>query len=194
MTDLSIFKVTIQDSINSSRNYRPDSIIWHFMSLFRITSGINRIQRASPTLSKQIRRVPGNTGDLANTQGPTKNAIQSSSRTIASHSGVSSSRITSGALNYLRNIGSRTAIRHRNESQTNNESENPNKWILLGLPKDGFKIVEHIDVTTLQNDVGIFREIRKEYEFHRKLKRRFLELYDVHKVHLVKVSFVVSSN
>ena len=183
----------IQNSIDRSRGDRPDSVFWHFRSLFRSKSGINRIQRVSPTLSKQSQQVPGNIGGLANTQGPTENATQSSSRTIASHSGVSSSRITSGALNYSGSIRSRTAIGNVNESRTENESDNPNKWILLGLPKDGFKTVAHIEISTSQNDVDLFHEIRKEYESGRKLRRRFLELHDVHKVHLVKVSFSASS-
>jgi len=191
VTDLSTFEVIIQNAVSSSRNDKPEAIFWSFISLFRSTSGINRIQQVSPSGSEQIQQVPATISSLVNTKGPAENTAQSSSRIETSYPQQSVLQSSIGTSSSSENIKRRTCIRNGNEDQTDDASNAQEKWILIGLPRDRFKAVAHIDIVRSRKDVDIFREIRKEYESYRKLRRRFLELHDVHKVHLVKVSFVL---
>lgn len=61
------------------------------------------------------------------------------------------------------------------------------KWIIIGLPSKKYKTLEHIEVDECGQDLDVFRKMRALYKRHSNSWRHWLELHDVHHIHLVKV-------
>ena len=179
----------IQDAINSIEERSLWSVIWSFVG----TTRISKVRSAAP---EQIRKIAGHTGEHPDREGSdaTRDAEQPISGAEANSSQFSTSQSTSKTVKNPEGVRRRVIASEVQRDGTEDESDAEGKWILIALPKDKFKTVEHVDVIRAQTDVQLFREIRKQYEARRQLRRRFLELHDVNKVHLVKVGFFPPSH
>ena len=157
-------------------------------------TGATSIRKAQSVAPEQIRKIAGHAGELPSREGSdaTRGARQSKSGAEANSSQLSIAQSTTKTVNSQEGVRRRATAREADRARAEDEpdeSDAGKKWILITLPKGKFKTVDHVEVIKAQDDVQLFREIRKRYEIRRPLWLRFLELHDVHKVHLVKVEF-----
>ena len=188
-----MFKTIIQDAINSIEERSLRTVI---LSAIRSHVGTTRSSKARSTAPEQIRKITGHTGKHPNSEGSdvARDAEQPISGAEATSSQFSTSQSTSNTMKDPEGIRRRVIASDVQRAETEDESNAEGKWILIALPKDKFMTVEHMDVIRAQTDVQLFCEIRKRYEARRQLRRRFLELHDVNKLHLVKVRFFPRSH